>query len=141
MTERLALLFIDQNARERGVLAQATDSFLQAQLEEARRRLEEQERKLEVFRERNAGRLPTQLDFNMQAIQNSQLQLQQLTESLARDRDRRLTVEQLLKEAQAEQVISTPIAMPANTDLATAVAAGCDREAATRTGEGRARTS
>ena len=106
VTERLALLFIDQNARERGVLAQATDSFLQAQLEEARRRLEEQERKLEVFRERNAGRLPTQLDFNMQAIQNSQLQLQQLTESLARDRDRRLTVEQLLKEAQAEQVIS-----------------------------------
>jgi polysaccharide chain length determinant protein (PEP-CTERM system associated) len=124
VTERLALLFIDQNARDRGVLAQATDSFLQAQLEEARRRLEEQERKLEVFRERNAGRLPTQLDFNMQAIQNSQLQLQQLTESLARDRDRRLTVEQLLKDAQAEQVIATPIPVPANTDLATAVASG-----------------
>ncbi len=124
VTERLALLFIDQNARDRGVLAQATDSFLQAQLEEARARLEEQERRLEVFRERNAGRLPTQLDFNMQAIQNAQLQLQQLTESLARDRDRRLTVEQLLKDAQAEQVIATPISVPANSDLATAVAAG-----------------
>jgi polysaccharide chain length determinant protein (PEP-CTERM system associated) len=124
VTERLALLFIDQNARERAVLAGATDNFLDSQLEEARKRLEEQERRLEVFRERNAGRLPTQLDFNMQAIQNAQLQLQQLTESLARDRDRRLTVEQLLKEAQAEQVISTPFAVPANSDPATAVAAG-----------------
>ena len=124
VTERLALLFIDQNARERAVLAGATDNFLESQLEDARKRLVEQERKLEVFREHNAGRLPTQLDFNMQAIQNAQLQLQQLTESLARDRDRRLTVEQLLKEAQAEQVISAPVAMPANTDPASAVAAG-----------------
>jgi len=124
VTERLALLFIDQNARERGVLAKATDNFLQSQLDDARKRLEEQERKLEVFREHNAGRLPTQLDFNMQAIQNAQLQLQQLTESLARDRDRRLTTEQLLKEAQAEQVVSAPIAVPANTDPAAAVAAG-----------------
>ena len=124
VTERLALLFIDQNARERGVLAKATDTFLQSQLDDARKRLEEQERKLEVFREHNAGRLPTQLDFNMQAIQNAQLQLQQLTESLARDRDRRLTTEQLLKEAQAEQVVSAPIAVPANTDPAAAVAAG-----------------
>jgi protein tyrosine kinase modulator len=124
VTERLALLFIDQNARERAVLAGATDNFLDSQLEDARKRLEEQERKLEVFRERNAGRLPTQLDFNMQAIQNAQLQLQQLTESLARDRDRRLTVDQLLKEAQAEQVIAAPVAMPPNTDPASAVAAG-----------------
>jgi polysaccharide chain length determinant protein (PEP-CTERM system associated) len=124
VTERLALLFIDQNARERAVLAGATDNFLDSQLEEARNRLEEQERKLEVFRERNAGRLPTQLDFNMQAIQNSQLQLQQLTESLARDRDRRLTVAQLLKDAEAEQVISAPIAVPQNSDPTSAVAAG-----------------
>ena len=124
VTEKLALLFIDQNARDRAVLSQQTDSFLQAQLEEARKRLEEQERKLEIFRERNAGRLPTQLDFNMPAIQNAQLQLQQLTESLARDRDRRLTVAQLLKDAEAEQAITAPVAMPANTDPASAVAAG-----------------
>ena len=91
VTERLSRLFIDQNSRDREVITIQTDNFLESQLEQARKRLEEQERKLAAFRERNAGRLPTQLDFNMQTIQSTQLQLQQLTESLARDRDRRLT--------------------------------------------------
>jgi polysaccharide chain length determinant protein (PEP-CTERM system associated) len=124
VTERLSRLFIDQNSRDREVITIQTDNFLSSSLEQARKRLEEQEQKLAVFRERNAGRLPTQLDFNMQAIQNAQLQLQQLTESLARDRDRRLTTEQLLKEAQAEQVVSAPVPVPANTDPASAIAAG-----------------
>src|SRR5262245_521997 len=45
VTERLASLFIDQNARDRGALADTTDDFLQTQLAEARKRLEEQEKR------------------------------------------------------------------------------------------------
>jgi polysaccharide chain length determinant protein (PEP-CTERM system associated) len=100
VAERLGSLFIDQNARDRGALAETTDEFLQTQLAGARKQLEVQEQKLERFREEHAGRLPSQLQFNMQAIQNVQLQVQAVTESLARDRDRKLMLERLYNDAQ-----------------------------------------
>jgi polysaccharide chain length determinant protein (PEP-CTERM system associated) len=102
VVERLASIFIDTNARERGTQAEQTSSFLKAQLAESRSRLEEQEKKLEAFRKRNAGRLPTQMQTNMQAIQNTQLALQAMLESLARDRDRKQMLERLYTDAAAD---------------------------------------
>jgi polysaccharide chain length determinant protein (PEP-CTERM system associated) len=117
VTENLGGLFIDLNARDRGDLAEATDKFLQSQLAETRRALETQERRLESFRERNAGRLPTQLSFNMQAIQTSQLAVQANVESLARDRDRKLMLERLYNDATetttAPVVTTAPAPQPA----------------------------
>jgi polysaccharide chain length determinant protein (PEP-CTERM system associated) len=101
VTQRLGSLFADFNARDRGTLADATNDFLQAQLADARARLEAQEQKREQFRRKNAGKLPSQLEFNLQAIQSTQLELQALVESLARDRDRKLILERLYSDAQA----------------------------------------
>jgi polysaccharide chain length determinant protein (PEP-CTERM system associated) len=102
VVERLASFFIDTNARERGSQAEQTSSFLEAQMADARTRLEAQEQKLKDFRERNAGRLPTQMQANMQAIQSAQMALQAAIESVARDRDRKLILERLYNEAVAE---------------------------------------
>jgi polysaccharide chain length determinant protein (PEP-CTERM system associated) len=102
VVERLASFFIDTNARERGAQAEQTSSFLEAQMADARSRLEAQEQKLKEFRERNAGRLPTQMQANMQGIQNTQLALQATVESLARDRDRKLILERLHAQTSAE---------------------------------------
>jgi polysaccharide chain length determinant protein (PEP-CTERM system associated) len=112
VTEKLGALFIDFNARDRGTLADATNEFLQTQLAEARRQLEDREKKLEAFRQRNAGRLPSQLEFNMQAINNAQLQLQSLVEGLARDRDRKLMLERLLADAEREPAPVAAAAAP-----------------------------
>jgi len=65
--ERLATLFIDENLRDRGVLAEATSQFLETQLTDARNRLTTQEKKLEDFRKRYSGELPSQMQSNMQA--------------------------------------------------------------------------
>jgi len=118
VVERLASFFVDTNARERGSQADQTSDFLEAQLTDARARLEAQEQKLKLFRERNAGRLPTQAQTNMQAIQNTQLALQAQLESLARDRDRKLVLERLYSDATAD----VP-AEPAGGDAAPAAAA------------------
>ena len=56
VTERLASLFIEENLRDREVLAEGTNQFLEAQLEDARRRLVEHEKKLEVYRRQSRGR-------------------------------------------------------------------------------------
>jgi polysaccharide chain length determinant protein (PEP-CTERM system associated) len=111
VTERLASLFIEENLRDRELLAQGTNQFLTVQLEDARRRLIEQEKKLEGYRARYAGELPSQAEANLQAIQNSQMQIQALVESINRDSDRKLLVERALADLRAAaeaQIAATP---------------------------------
>jgi polysaccharide chain length determinant protein (PEP-CTERM system associated) len=113
VVEKLATFFIDTNARERGTQADQTSEFLQAQLTDARGRLEAQEQKLKTFRERNSGRLPTQMQTNMQAIQNNQLTLQATVDALARDRDRKLVLERLHADAAADAAAGVTAPAPA----------------------------
>ncbi|MGH9348919.1 MAG: GumC family protein [Vicinamibacterales bacterium] len=108
VTQRLGSLFVDQNARDRGALAEATNQFLESQLTQARERLEDTEGRLEAFRERHGNELPTQLQSNMTAIQSTQLQIQAMVESTARDRDRKLMLERLYNDAVAEPPIVAP---------------------------------
>ena len=88
VTERLGRLFIDENLRDREMLAEGTSQFLESQLDDARRRLVEQEKKLEAYRRLHAGELPSQQQSNLTALSNLQMQSQQLVDSEARDRDR-----------------------------------------------------
>jgi polysaccharide chain length determinant protein (PEP-CTERM system associated) len=100
VTQRLASLYIDENLLDRENLAQNTSTFIESQLQDAKRRLIEQEKKLEQYRQRYSGQLPSQLQGNLQAIQNSQLQLQSVSESINRARERRLLVERQFADAQ-----------------------------------------
>jgi polysaccharide chain length determinant protein (PEP-CTERM system associated) len=110
VTDRLASLFIDENLRDREVQAVGTSQFLEAELEEARRRLMEHEKKLKEYRERYAGQLPSQLPSNLQVIQTTQLQIQSLEDGSNRYRDQRLAVERQV--ADAENTLATPPPLP-----------------------------
>ena len=92
VTDRLAAMFIEENLRDRGLLADGTNQFLESQLDDARTRLVEHEQKLEEYRRRNSGELPSQLQTNLQVIESTQNQIQNLNESINRDRDRRLVL-------------------------------------------------
>lgn len=98
VTERLASLFIEENVNERAQLAEGTNQFLQSQLDNARKRLAEQEAKLRLYREQYSGQLPSQAEGNLQVIQNTQLQIQALLQSLNRDRDRKMIVQSMLTD-------------------------------------------
>jgi polysaccharide chain length determinant protein (PEP-CTERM system associated) len=100
VTERLAALYIEENLRDRENLADSTSSFLDSQLQDAKRQLIEQEKKLEEYRRRYAGQLPSQLQGNLQSLQSAQMQLQSLGESMNRARERRLLVERQIADAQ-----------------------------------------
>jgi polysaccharide chain length determinant protein (PEP-CTERM system associated) len=99
VTQRITELLIHENSRMRESAADQTSQFLQTQLAEAERRLREQDQKLEAFRQRYAGRLPNQLDTNMQALQSARMELAQLSEAIARDRDRKTLLERLYQGA------------------------------------------
>lgn len=100
ITERLASWFIEENLRDREKVASSTNAFLESELQDAKRRLVEHENKLESYRRRFSGQLPSQLETNIQSIQNSQLQLQAVSESINRARERRLLIERQLADAQ-----------------------------------------
>lgn len=92
---RLTNLIIEASAKDRQGLAIDTSDFLESELGAAEHRLAEQERKLAAFRREHSGELPEQLGSIVQAIQNRQIQLQNLSDSLARDRSEKLLAERL----------------------------------------------
>jgi polysaccharide chain length determinant protein (PEP-CTERM system associated) len=104
VTQRLAAMFIEENLRDRAVQAEGTSTFLETQLETARVRLLDHEKRLEEYRLRYASELPTQLQANVQLIVGQRQQLQVITESIDRDRDRRLALEKAMNDAAAGEL-------------------------------------
>jgi protein tyrosine kinase modulator len=102
VTERLASLYIDENLQDREVLAEGTNQFLETQLQDARERLIEHEKKLEQYNRQHRGELPTQMTSNLQALNGAQMQLQAIVDSINRDRDRRLNLERMLVDLTAQ---------------------------------------
>src|SRR4029453_9079285 len=111
VTERLAGLFIDESLKDRQQLAEGTDQFLEATLEDARRRLQDQEKKLEEYRLRYSGQLPSQGEGNLQAVQTTMSAIKSTDESISNDRQRRLMLEKTLREL--ESAAPPPDARPA----------------------------
>lgn len=119
VTDRLASHFIDENLRDRELLAEGTNQFLTVQLDDARRRLIEQEKKLEAYRLQHSGELPTQAAGNLQQVQNIQMQIQAVVESLNREVDRKLILERALadfKSTSAQTMIAASAASNASND-------------------------
>src|SRR5262249_9132569 len=105
----------------RATLAEGTDQFLEAQLEDARQKLVDNEAKLAEYRRRHHGELPTQLDANLRGLNTSEMQLQVLADSLNRDRDRQLMLERSLKDAAVEPTETRIRVVPDDTSKPTAI--------------------
>ena len=114
VTERLASFYIEQNVKDRENQADSTSQFLDAQLADAKRRLIEQEKKIEEYRKRHAGQLPSQLQGNLQSIQTASFQLQSLNESTNRAQERRLLIERQIADTQAIPLPAAVVASPEN---------------------------
>jgi len=113
VTERLGSLFIDESYRDREILAQSTSDFLSTQLDEARRQLVAVETKLQEYQRTFNGELPSQLSANIQGQHNAEIALQQLGESLNRDRERRIQFERTVAD-----VLEAPEPAPAPSETA-----------------------
>lgn len=102
VADRLASEYTSESMQDRAALASATTSFLQSQLDEARRRLLEQESKIAAFKQLHAGTLPSERDPNLAVMHNLELQIQSVIDATNRDRDRRLLLERSLADAEAD---------------------------------------
>ncbi len=91
----LASQFIDQNLRVREEMAMGTTSFLDREVQRLQEELEKREKALEDFNRRNMGRLPSQLQSNLNM-------LSQLKEDLGRTEDRAEQIRQQIQMANMQ---------------------------------------
>ena len=77
VTNALAALYVEENSKIREQQTTEATAFLQAQLEDAKRQLDDQERKISEYKKRHMGELPEQQAANLAALErlNSQVRV------------------------------------------------------------------
>jgi polysaccharide chain length determinant protein (PEP-CTERM system associated) len=123
VTNRLASLYINESVTDRQRQAEGTDEFLESQLVEVKQRLEDNEKRLETYRREHSLELPSQLQSNLQQVQNAQAQVQAQSDLIARLQDRREVQRKALADLEASSVetSSAPTGSPTTSQrLATA---------------------
>ena len=102
VASELATAFVNASASDQENLAVDTNQFMDAQVEDARRILAETEKKLEDYKGKYAGQLPTQLGGNLQAQVNVQTQIREIAQNINQAQDRRLLLEGQVKDLESQ---------------------------------------
>ncbi len=94
----IASMFMSENLRAREQTAQGTTEFLRAQLEEAKRKLDDQDRKLAAFQRQYIGQLPGQEQMNFGIYEGLNKQLEANTQALNRLQQDKTYAETMLNQ-------------------------------------------
>jgi uncharacterized protein involved in exopolysaccharide biosynthesis len=97
VTTDLVARFLEENVREVSQQAVSTTQFLQDRWEESKKKLDELEQRLSVFRAQNMGRLPEEQQNNYQQLTAMQAQKLNLNMSMNRVNQERLLYENQLR--------------------------------------------
>jgi len=102
-------MFMQQNTREREQQAVQTTTFLTSQLDEAKRKLDEQDQKLAGFKRQYLGSLPEEEQTNLNLLNGLNGQLEANVQSLSRAQQDKTFNESLLSQQEASAAIISPI--------------------------------
>src|SRR5438309_2400092 len=106
VTNELVSLFIEENLAQRARQSESTTNFLQSQVEESKKLIEEQEGRIQAYKARYIGQLPEQKENNLQILASLQTRLQSVTDGLNRAEQQKLYL-----ESQSEQYKSLQAAV------------------------------
>ena len=101
VNNELTSLFIEKSLETRAQQSVSTTSFLQSQLDTARKDLAQQEEQLRQYKMRYLGELPQQEQSNLQILNSLQAQMQASTDALGRAEQQRIYLQSLRSEYQA----------------------------------------
>jgi succinoglycan biosynthesis transport protein ExoP len=101
IVNRIGGFFIEENIRERAQEADGTSEFLDNQLAESKRNLQQQEGKLSAFKVAHTGELPQQEAALLASMAQSRAELVGVQDSLARAEQNRVILENSLETARA----------------------------------------
>ncbi len=103
VTNELTSLFIEENLQARTQQSVGTTTFLENQLELARKDLAEQEQRQREYKLRYLGQLPEQQQSNLQILSSLEAQLHASTDSLDRAEQQKIYLESMRDQYQAMQ--------------------------------------
>ena len=95
VTNEITSLFIEESLRSRTQQSLSTTAFLENQLEQARKDLEEQEARLRQYKSQFIGELPEQQQANLQILSSLEAQLYAVSTASARADQQRVYLESL----------------------------------------------
>ena len=99
--QEITSMFMEQNATIRVAQSNKTTQFLTEQLDEAKARLDEQDKKLAQFKSRNPGSLPDQEQTNLTLLSGMNAQLDAVNQALTRAQEGKTLNETLLNQQEA----------------------------------------
>lgn len=103
VNSELTSIFIDENLKTQQQLSENTTAFLDNQLADARTQLEEQEAKVQGFKAKHFGDLPSQLQGNVQILAGLQGQLQTTQRDLDNAKQQKIYLDSLLEQYESSQ--------------------------------------
>jgi polysaccharide chain length determinant protein (PEP-CTERM system associated) len=109
---RVADLFIQENLKLREDQAQGTSTFLEAELNQTKAQLEQQEAKIAAFKQIHMGELPEQRDTNLQQVGQLQDKLAINMEALDKAETRKIFLQRQISEL-SQMVVPPPLPAPA----------------------------
>ena len=111
VVEDLVSRFMDESTRDRSSQTSETTGFFSSQLTRARKELEDIDARLTAFRVKNAGRLPDQMNSNLQQLNVLMQQQASLNSNMNRTMQDKLLLEARLKSVQ-DQINSSRAPQP-----------------------------
>jgi polysaccharide chain length determinant protein (PEP-CTERM system associated) len=101
-------MFMQQNTREREQQAVQTTSFLSDQLEEAKKKLDDQDQKLAIFKRQYLGSLPEEGQTNLNLLTGMNSQLEANIQALSRAQQDKTFNESLLAQQESGATAPAP---------------------------------
>jgi len=105
VTSNLTSLFISENLKNREQQSVTTTAFLHGQVEEKRKALDEQEKRLRDLKMQFIGELPEQQEGNLGIMTGLQAQLQNTETALSRAQEQRVYLDSLLNGYVAQATV------------------------------------
>jgi polysaccharide chain length determinant protein (PEP-CTERM system associated) len=101
-------MFMEENLKRRAADAEGTTDFLKTQLDEAKRKLDEQDRQLAAFKQKYIGQLPGQEQGNFNMLASLGTQFDAATQAITRlQQEKTYTESMLSQQVQAWQAMQS----------------------------------
>jgi polysaccharide chain length determinant protein (PEP-CTERM system associated) len=98
ITNRLAYVFVEENSRTATQRAENTSEVLAQQLRDSQEKLAQIEEQLRIKKQANMGRLPDQINTNVEMVNGLRSQLQSISMQLRGEQDRLSQIESQIEE-------------------------------------------
>lgn len=103
VVRELVSKFVEQNVKVQSDQARMTTQFIEDELKNARKNLDDVQARVTKWKVENQGQLPEQFQANVTGLQGAQMEAQRLTDALSHAQTQKIMLEQQLQNAVNDQ--------------------------------------